>query len=257
MAIAMVLVFANTQSPRELALGLGAVGGLLVAVPLLIYVFHHFILPWAPRTEFPFLLILALLAADLSHRVGVHYLAGAFVVGVVARRYLDGLSRRGITSASVNEALTAFRFFAAFFVPFFFFLVGVRLPLGALTREAALLAGALLAVAVPLRVVPTLLHRRVGLRERWQEAASVGLFLVPTTVFTFAVAELLRERFALAPWVYGGLVAYGAATALVPLLVPGGVVESGSEIVDVATEEVLRARRETRAEGLGRGDEAG
>ncbi len=245
MAIAMVLVFANTRTPRELAFGLGAVGGLMVAVPLLIYVFHHLILPWAPRTEFPFLLILALLAAYVSHHVGVHYLAGAFVVGVIARRYLDRLSRAGIETASVGEALIAFRFFAAFFIPFFFFLVGVRLPAGAFSREAALLALALLAVAVPLRVIPTLLHRRVGLRERWHEATSVGLFLVPTTVFTFAVAELLRERFDLAPWVYGGLVAYGAATGLVPLLCPGAAVESGSEIVDVATEEVLRDRQIT------------
>ena len=243
MAIAMVLVSANTRSPQDLALGLAAVAGLVIAVPLLIWIFHHFILPWAPRTEFPFLLILALLAADLSHRVGVHYLAGAFIVGVVARRYLDGLASRGIAKASVGEALVAFRFFAAFFVPFFFFLVGLLLPEGAFSVEAAILAGALLAVAVPLRIVPTLLHRRVGMRERWREAAGVGLFLVPTTVFTFAVAELLRERFDLAPWVYGGLVAYGAATALAPLLIPGGIVESGSEIVDVAAEELLLRER--------------
>jgi len=40
-------------------------------------------------------------------------------------------------------------------------------------------------------------------------------------------------------------VAYGAATGLVPLLCPGAAVESGSEIVDVATEEVLRDRQIT------------
>jgi Kef-type K+ transport system membrane component KefB len=243
MAIGMVLVFANASAPRDLAIGLAAVSGLILAVPLLVVFFHRLILPWAPRTEFPFLLIVALLAAYTTHHVGVHYLAGAFLVGLVARRYLDWLDRKRYETGSVSEALTAFRFFSAFFVPCFFFRVGLILPKGALTPEAALLAAALLVVAVPLRVVPTLLHRRMRLGEAWREAANVGLFLVPTTVFTFAVADVLRERFDVAPWVYGGLVVYGAATSLVPLLSPGAPVETGEEIVDVTTNEIARLGR--------------
>jgi Kef-type K+ transport system membrane component KefB len=242
MAIAVVVVFANTESPRELGLGLGALAAILVAAPLLILVFHRAILPWAPRTEFPFLLILALFAAYLTHDVGVHYLAGAFLVGVVARRYLDWIGRHALESASVDEALVAFRFFAGFFIPFLFFIVGVRMPVGALTVESAVFAATLVVIAVPLRLLPTLLLRGVALGERRHDAMSVALYLVPTTVFTFAVAELLRERFELAPWVYGGLVAYGAATSLVPLLAPGSPVESGSEIVDLATQEVLQRK---------------
>jgi hypothetical protein len=70
----------------------------------------------------------------------------------------------------------------------------------------------------------------------------VGLFLMPTTVFTLAVAELLHERFAVDAWVYGGLIAYGAATSLVPAFAPAAAVERGDEIVSVATDEVLGRR---------------
>jgi Kef-type K+ transport system membrane component KefB len=243
LAVAMVLVFANARTLTDLSIGLGAIAGLVVLVPLLILAFHRLILPWAPRTEFAFLLIVALLAAHMSHHVGVHYLAGAFLVGFIARLYLDRIQSGEIEVASLSEALTAFRFFSAFFVPFFFFLIGVRLTPEALTRKAALFACLLFVVAVPLRIALTMLHRRVGLAERWREALSVGLLLIPTTVFALAVAELLREQFGVAPWVYGGLVMYGAATGLVPLASPGRVTESGSEIVDVAAEEVLAARR--------------
>jgi Kef-type K+ transport system membrane component KefB len=239
MAIGLVLLFANSTSLRELAQGLGGIAVLFLAVPVLILLFHKIILPWAPKTEFTFLLVIALAAAEFSHHIGVHYLVGAFLVGVVARHYLVWLSRRELETGGVREALTAFRFFASFFIPFFFFLVGLRLPPDAFSREAAVLAGALFVAAVPLRIVSTLAHRRIGLKEGWREAASVGVFLMPTTVFTLAVAEILRQRFDIADWIYGGLVVYGAATSLVPLLSPAARPEGGDEILAVAAEEVF------------------
>jgi len=186
--------------------------------------------------------VVGLLAAYASHEIGVHYLAGSFLVGLIARRYLERLRKEQTGAATVKQALTAFRFFPSFFVPFFFFVVGLELPAGALTREAGLFAGGLILTALPLRIVPTLLHRRLGLREQWREAVRVGLFLMPTIVFTLAVAELLRDRFGVPAWVYGGLIAYGAATSLVPAFGPAASVESGDEVVTVATDEVLERR---------------
>jgi len=250
MAIALVLFFAKSTSLLELGKGLGGIAVLLLAVPAFILFFHKMILPWAPKTEFSFLLVVAILAAEFSHHIGVHYLVGAFLVGVVARHYLAWMSRRGLETGGVREALTAFRFFAVFFIPFFFFLVGLSLPQDAFSRESAVLAAALFVAAVPLRVVSTLAHRRLGLKEGWREAASVGLFLMPTTVFTLAVAEILRQRFQIADWIYGGLVAYGAATCLVPLLSPAGRPEGGDEILALVTEEVFpQESAESRVRG--------
>jgi Kef-type K+ transport system membrane component KefB len=196
-AILVVLVFSKTASAQELLVGLGGVIALVVAVPLLFLAFHRTRLRWAPRTEFRFVMIVALLAGYASHRLGMHYLVGAFLVGLVARRYLDHLARRGVGAPSLRLALGSFRFLSTFFVPFYFFVVGLQLPAGALSVHALGLAAGLGAVAVPLRV---------------------GLLLGPTLVFTLAVAELLHDRYGIADWVFGGLVLYGAGTSFLPVL---------------------------------------
>jgi Kef-type K+ transport system membrane component KefB len=218
MAIAAVLVFANTGSLRDLALGLGGMLALLALLPVAFVLFHRTILAWAPRTEFSFVMIVALLAAYVTHQLGVHYLVGAFVVGLAARRYLDWCAEKRIPVAPVRTAINSFRFFSAFFVPFYFFGVGLLLPVGALTAAAFLFGAILLAAAVPLRVASVALHRHYGLGESWRDAVNAGLLLGPTTVFSFAVAEILRHRFAVDDWIYGGVVLYGAATSLVPVL---------------------------------------
>jgi Kef-type K+ transport system membrane component KefB len=93
--------------------------GLFLLVPLVITLFHKLILPTAPNTEIPFLLVIGLLAAHASHEIGVHYLAGSFLVGFIARRYLERLRRERVGAVSVEQALSAVRVFASFFVPFF------------------------------------------------------------------------------------------------------------------------------------------
>jgi Kef-type K+ transport system membrane component KefB len=217
-AIATVLVFANTTSSRALALGLLGVAVLLAGVPLLFIAFHRVILPFAPRTEFSFMMIVALFAAYLTHHLGAHYLVGAFVVGFVARRYLDWAIGRGVEIGTVHAALSSFRFFSAFFVPFFFFQVGVHLPEDAFTLQAGAFTAALLVAAVPLRVGSVFVHRRIGLDEARADALSVGFLLGPTTVFSIAVAEILLHAKLAPGWVVGGLVLYGGATSFLPLV---------------------------------------
>jgi Kef-type K+ transport system membrane component KefB len=217
LAIAAVLVFANTGSRRDLLFGLGGIALLLAALPLVFALFHLLILPTAPRTELSFVTVLALGAAYLTHQLGVHQLVGAFVVGLAARRYLDWCSRRAVQVAPIRSALVSLRFFSAFFVPFFFFRVGVQLPEEAIGSAALLLAVILVAGAVPLRVAAVMFHRRWALRESWREARNAGLFLGPTMVFSLAVAEILRDRFSAPGWLWAGLVVYGAATTFLPL----------------------------------------
>lgn len=218
LAIAAVLVFANSASPRTLWFGLGGLAAMLVILPILFFLYHRTILKWAPRTEFSFVMVIALFAAYLTHHLGAHYLVGAFVVGLAARRYLDWCSRRNVAVASVRTAVGAFRFFSAFFVPFFFFQVGLMLPEGALGAQALGIAAMLVLLAVPVRVLSVLLHRRVGLGETWREAFNASVLLAPTTVFSLAVAEVLRDRFAISAALFGGLVIYGAVTSFAPLL---------------------------------------
>jgi Kef-type K+ transport system membrane component KefB len=218
LAIGVVLLFSNSASTQDMLIGLGGIVLLLAAVPLAFVGFHKTILKWAPGTEFSFVLIVALLAAYVTHHLGVHYLVGGFVVGLVARRYLRWCQQQGLAVKPVRSALTSFRFFSTFLMPFFFFLAGVRLPEGAISVQSCLFAGAMLLTAVPLRVGSVMVHRRIALKESWRDSWNIGLLLTPTTVFSVAMAEILMSRFTVSEWVVGGLVIYGAATSFVPLL---------------------------------------
>jgi Kef-type K+ transport system membrane component KefB len=218
LAILAVLFFSNTASPRAALISIAAITAMVALVPLAFVLFHRTILNWAPRTEFSFVMIVALFAAYVSHHVGVHYLVGAFVVGVIARRYLRWGEKHGMEMASVHSALDSFRFFSAFLMPFFFFLAGLQLPAGALALQALLFAGLLFATAVPLRVAVVMLHRRLQLREPWHDSWNVALLVAPTTVVSVAMADILRARFTVPESIVGALILYGAATSFLPLL---------------------------------------
>ncbi|MHC5212145.1 MAG: cation:proton antiporter [Planctomycetota bacterium] len=218
LAILAVLCFSNASTPRDAMISIAAITAMVALVPLAFVLFHRTILNWAPRTEFTFVMIVALFAAYVSHHVGVHYLVGAFVVGVIARRYLRWGEKHGMEMASVHSALDSFRFFSAFLMPFFFFLVGLDLPAGALAPTALLFAGAVFVTAVPLRVLVVMLHRRLQLKEPWHHSWNVALLVAPTTVFSVAMAEILRARFNVPDSIVGGLIIYGAATSFLPLL---------------------------------------
>ena len=217
-AILTVLAFSNADSSQDTLRSVGAIVLLIGLVPLAFWTFHRTILRWAPRTEFSFMMIVALLAAYVSDHVGVHYLVGAFVVGLIARRYLRWCEHLGESTTTIESALDAFRFFASFLMPFFFFVAGLHLPASTLGGRPLLMALALVGVTVPLRIGLTTLHRRLSLREPWSRSWNVALLLTPTTVFSVAAAEILRERFDVDPNLTGALVLYGALTSLAPLL---------------------------------------
>jgi Kef-type K+ transport system membrane component KefB len=86
--VALVAMFFIIQSGDVRALGLStfAIVVLIVVLPLLFLCFAKMILPFAPKSEFTFLIILAFASAVLTRHLGVYYLVGAFVVGVTAVR---------------------------------------------------------------------------------------------------------------------------------------------------------------------------
>jgi len=217
-AIAAVLVFSNSATRGGLLLGVGGILLLIALLPLAFILFHLGIRRGSPRTELSFVMVAALFAAYLTHHLGVHYMVGAFVVGLAARRYLDWGSSQGANLASVFSALSTLRFFSSFFVPFYFFSAGLHLPAEAMSRPALLFLLLLCVSAIPLRIGAVMLHRKATLGESWAEARNVGLFLGPTLVFSLAVAEILRDRFQVPGWWVGGLVLYGVATSFLPLL---------------------------------------
>ncbi len=218
-ALVVLFVALQSQTATQLAVASVALAGLILVVPLLFRFFAAVILPYAPKSEFAFLVIVALICAFATRSLGVYYLVGAFVVGVAAQRF-----RRELPSFTSDTMLRSVEVFASFFVPFYFFGAGLHVSADDLSPAAILGAVALLGVVQPLRLLSVALHRRVSLQEGWNATMRVATPLLPTLVFTLVLAEILRERFDIPPWLFGALTIYAIVGTLIPGFTLGATV---------------------------------
>lgn len=217
--IALGALFFVVQSTSFESLGLSslALGLMIVLLPAVFQGFASRVLPFAPKSEFAFLMILALVCAYVTRSLGVYYLVGAFVVGLTAVRL-----RKRLPALASERLLVGIELFASFFIPFYFFKAGLHLEREYFAWQAVLLGLVFVAIAVPLRVAVVAGFRRVALGEPWRHGARVGLSLVPTLVFTLVLADILREQFALSPHLFGALVVF----ALVNTALPGFILRT-------------------------------
>ncbi|MBS2023158.1 MAG: cation:proton antiporter [Deltaproteobacteria bacterium] len=211
--VALAVLFLTIQSTDLATLGLSALA--LVAMVLLLpptfRVFARVIAPFAPKTEFAFLVIVALLCAFITRELGVYYLVGAFVVGLTAVRL-----RKDLPELSSDKLLAGVELFASFFIPFYFLKAGLHLRAEDFSVQALGIACVLLVVVLPIRVLRVAWHRRLALGEPWRVGARIGTAVVPTLVFTIVIAEILQERFGLRPELFGALVVFTLVNTVIP-----------------------------------------
>jgi Kef-type K+ transport system membrane component KefB len=174
---------------------------------------QRFVVPYAPGSEFSLLLMVGLICAVITETLGVYYLVGAFVAGLVAR----SLSKRLKTLASA-ENLEAIRLFASFFIPFYFFHNGLGVPSAALVRTSLLYGFALAGLVIPVRLAVVWLQSRLMQHRGHRGSLRVSIALTPTLIFTLVIAEILRENFSISPPLYGGLLVYAAIASILPSL---------------------------------------
>ena len=213
--VSLLVLFVVLQSATitQLLIGTTALLALIVGLPLMFRAFAVWIEPFAPKSDFAFLLMLTLLSAFVTRKLGAYYLVGAFVVGMMAQRF-----RARLPSMASEHTLHAVEVFASFFIPFYFFNAGLHFGPEDMSLGALGMGLGSLALVVPLRVGMIALHRRVALHEPLAEGSKVAVSLVPTLVFTLVIAELLRERFAPGPVLFGGLVIYAIGNTLLPTI---------------------------------------
>ncbi|TMN25338.1 cation:proton antiporter [Pseudoxanthomonas sp. X-1] len=215
LALAVLFVVLQSASPPLEMLGSTlALLAMLVGLPLLFIALGRWVLPHSPGAEFSLLVMVGVIAAYVTHLIGVHDLVGAFVTGLVAR-----LLRQRMPTLASHDNLHAVRLFASFFVPFYFFYSGTKVPAGALSLGALGVGLALTAVVLPLRVGLLALQRRLTFGESLRTGLRIGTALAPTLIFTLVLAGVLRERFAIPDALFGGLLLYATLTTLLPSLV--------------------------------------
>lgn len=207
---ALFFVLQSTSALR-LALAIAAMVALVVLIPLAFRFFAAVVAPYAPRSEFAFLLMVAVVCAYTTRRLGVYYLVGAFVVGLAAQRF-----RADHPAMSSEKMVDALESFGSVFIPFYFFHAGTEISREQLTLKAFGIGFLLLVILVPVRVAVTGIHRRLTLRESFRSARRIGSALLPTLVFTLVIAGILDDRFALSGDIVGALVLYTILNTLMP-----------------------------------------
>ena len=236
--VALGILFLTIQSSDLVTLGLSslAIVAMVAVLPPIFRVFARIIAPFAPKTEFAFLVIVALICALITRKLGVYYLVGAFVVGITAIRL-----RKDLPELSSEKLLGGIELFASFFIPFYFFKAGTHLRPEHFSWSALGIAAVLLVILLPVRIGRVALHRKLVLKEPWTIGTRIGTAVIPTLVFTIVIAEILEERFHLEPKLFGALIAF----TLVTTLLPGFVLRTPP--AEYETPEVPRELHETSA----------
>jgi Kef-type K+ transport system membrane component KefB len=216
LALAALFFVLQSESLQQFGIASAAMLAIVLFIPLAFRFFATAVAPYAPRSEFAFLLMVAVVCAYATRRLGVYYLVGAFIVGVAAQRF-----RARLPAMSSEKMVDALEAFGSVFIPFYFFIAGSHIEPRELGWGALGLGLAFIAVCVPLRVTVTVAHRRLALGEATAQARRVGVAMVPTLVFTLVLSEILRDRFGGSVTLVGALIIYTVINTMIPAFVLG------------------------------------
>lgn len=187
---------------------------LVMFLPILFKIFAEKIVPYAPNSEFAFLLIVALFSAFITYKIGVYYLVGAFIVGITAQRF-----RQNLSSLTSENMVNAIEVFASFFIPFYFFKAGLHVNIRELDIKTISISLIIILAIIPIRILLTGLHLKIARKETFKAASKIGVAISPTLVFSLVIAEILRIKFEAPLYIYGSIWIY----ALVNTMLPGFV----------------------------------
>lgn len=214
LALAALFFVLQAGDPLQLASSSLVMLALLSGLPLLLLALGRWVVPHARGSEFSLLVMVGFVAAFVTYRLGVYYLVGAFIAGLVAR-----LLRGRLPHMASEQNMHALRLFATFFVPFYFFHAGTGISRDALSFEALGLGLLVTLVVLPLRVGMVWVQRRLLFRsEGHGSTLRVSVALSPTLVFTLVLADILHERFQLGGTLTGALVLYTTLNTMLPSL---------------------------------------
>lgn len=214
LALAVMFVVLKATDPRELATGTLVLGLTMVALPLILLGMGRWIIPFAQGSAFSLLVMVGFAAAFVTDGLGVEYLLGAFLAGLVAR-----LLEHRVPQLASADNLRAVKLFSSFFLPFYFFARGANVPPDALSWRALGIGVALTVLLVPLRGFAVWAKQRfLGVRDT-RSSLRVAAALTPTLIFTLVLATMLRARGAISDELFGGLLLYAGLNTLLPSFV--------------------------------------
>ncbi|HEL5345991.1 TPA: cation:proton antiporter, partial [Stenotrophomonas maltophilia] len=109
LALAALFIVLQAGDPGHMALSSLALLAMMIGLPLLFIALGRWVAPHAPGSEFSLLVMVGMVAAYITYLLGVYYLVGAFIAGLVAR-----LLHQRMPLLASHENLHALRLFASF-----------------------------------------------------------------------------------------------------------------------------------------------
>jgi len=206
----MFIIIQSTSLPKFVSSTL-IMAFLIMFLPILFKLFAEKIVPYAPNSEFAFLLIVALFSAFITYKLGVYYLVGAFIVGITAQRF-----RQNLLSLTSEKMVNAIEVFASFFIPFYFFKAGLHVNIRELDLKTILISLIIILTIIPIRILLMALHLKIAKKETFKAASKIGVAISPTLVFSLVIAEILRVKFAAPLYIYGSIWIYALANTMLP-----------------------------------------
>lgn len=214
LALLLLFLVLKSGSLPDLAVSSAALLLLAFGLPFLLVMLGRIIIPHAPGSEFSLLIMVGLIAAAITKALGVYYLVGAFLTGFAARQLHIKLPQM-----ASDDNLHAVQLFASFFVPFYFFYSGMKVPSGALQFESLLIGLAMTMLLLPVRIGSVAMQRYWFHKESPKTSVNIGISLSPTLIFTLVLASILHTRFHISDTLFGGLIVYAAINTILPALV--------------------------------------
>jgi len=211
LALIMLFVVMQSSSATRLAGASVVLVALIAIIPPIFRLFAQAVAPWAPKSEFAFLVMMAIVVAYATRQLGAYYLVGAFVVGIAAQRL-----REDLPAEASERLMHAVEVFASFFAPFYFFAAGAELPAEVFSPRALLYGLLLTATVIPFRLGAVFLQRYLALGEHPRVSMRIAVPMLPTLVFTLVLAGILRAEFGLSDTYVGALVVYAVLNTTFP-----------------------------------------
>ena len=113
LALAAMFFVLKAGDPADLAISTLTMVALIAGLPFAFMALGRWVAPHAPGSEFSLLVMVGFVAAFITYKLGVYYLVGAFIAGLVAR-----LMQPRLPALASHQNMQALRLFATFFVPF-------------------------------------------------------------------------------------------------------------------------------------------
>lgn len=215
LSLFLLLIILKIASPFTLMTILGSIVLLFWVLPYFLKIFYTSLLAKIDGVDMFFLFLISSCIAVSTHLIGIHYIIGAFVVGLIVTKF--PIHTRHSVENPHEKIGTTFSSFAAIFVPFYFFSAGLAITKEMLTWHGLLFASLLFVLIFFIRIVISFIHRRLTLRENIMSSVQVAFLTTPTLLFTFVMEELLRESNLISMSTAGILVIYALLSTLIPL----------------------------------------